>query len=1036
VTPNRRLLDVRPTVLIARTDGGLRQLVRVTVGNPGDALACAIVAEWAGGRAEVPLDAVASGESRHELLLPVPQEPRDATFSLIAGGTVADGRQVSWRPPPRLRVHVVQHSHHDVGYTNLPSTVRREHCRFLEDALDLAEATSGHPPEARFRLVIEQAWSLLEFARSARPEHLARMGELLRRGDLELTALFGNLTTEICGPEELVRALYPSARLARRFGCAIVSAEHNDVPGMSWGLAEVLVGAGIRLFCPQLPRYWSWCDPPMQGFWDESVLLPRGRPGGFWWEAPSGGRVLLWDAHGTGGDVRPDLPGLADRLQGLVDAGYPYWSVYWPVRGGARDNSPYVAGFCDTVRDWNARWAFPQLLVSTNAGFHADLEPELPDDLPVFRGELPGQDYPVGSMSTAAATAVNRNNHVQLLVAEALATLAAQTTDHRVATEALDEAYEDTLWFNEHTWGHHFPAGPAADASSLEKQTHAFRAAALAQDVTVQALARIADHVDLPGDGLFLVVWNPLPHVRTAPVSTPLREVENCGSTMARLHDPEAPEAPGYLRGVALTDRWHLHPPAEIVAGAFELVDLATRQVVEYELIDLAADSPVPHAPQRHGLSHGGKRYGFFEAPSGLNRDLQFVAQDLPACGYKAYQLRPLEQMPPARGPRPRAELVIENRYFRVQADRDTGRMVSLIDREADRELLDPHAPHGLGELVVRTPYGVLEPPGVTAAPWAETTPVAQRLHWQNSAPGHPHLRFTLTLYEESRRLDLSLRMLKDATPLLDAHLAFPFAFSRPRFRYESLLALQTPPEDFLPGAYWDEVAVQNWVQISDGAVSVLWSSLDAPLVSLGRLTPGYTSPAHRCRVPDDMEHPPGTAEQLERGWLYSLLCANNFGTNFAVSQTGSLLFRYRITTGSGAMTDGEATRLGWEAVTPPETVFTPGRGLGPLPLSGSFLSLEGDPLVLLAAKPAEVGEGLILRCWNPTAQAANATVRLGFGDLKSARVIPLTEGDAAVSGAEAQVVDARAVSLRFAPRALATVGLTVEPRPDAGLKS
>jgi hypothetical protein len=60
----------------------------------------------------------------------------------------------------------------------------------------------------------------------------------------------------------------------------------------------------------------------------------------------------------------------------------------------------------------------------------------------------------------------------------------------------------------------------------------------------------------------------------------------------------------------------------------------------------------------------------------------------------------------------------------------------------------------------------------------------------------------------------------------------------------------------------------------------------------------------------------------------------------------------------------------------------------------------------------------------------------LGFGDLKSARVIPLTEGDAAVSGAEAQVVDARAVSLRFAPRALATVGLTVEPRPDAGLKS
>ena len=36
----------------------------------------------------------------------------------------------------------------------------------------------------------------------------------------------------------------------------------------------------------------------------------------------------------------------------------------------------------------------------------------VPDDLPVFRGELPGQDYPPGASSTAAATAVNRNNHI------------------------------------------------------------------------------------------------------------------------------------------------------------------------------------------------------------------------------------------------------------------------------------------------------------------------------------------------------------------------------------------------------------------------------------------------------------------------------------------------------------------------------------------------------------------------------------------------------------------------------------------------
>jgi len=1024
-----QLLAITPTVLLARAGKGLRQLVRVTIANPGKSKDVTLVAEGPAGRVEAPVVLPARGESVHELFLPEPKRSCEIVFSLRSGDRALDRRPVQLQPPPHLRVHVVQHSHHDVGYTNLPSTVLREHCRFLEDAIDMAEATAGYPDEARFRLVIEQAWSLQEFVRTAPTERVARMGALLRAGDVELTALFGNMTTEICAPEELIRALYPSARLARRFGCAITTAEHNDVPGISWGLAEVLAGAGIRFFCPQLPRYWNWCDPPLQGFWDEGVLFPHGRPGGFWWQAPSGGRVLLWDNYGRGGGPRPDLPDLADRLQALVAGGYPYTAVYWPVRGGARDNSPYIMGFCDAVRDWNDRWAFPRLAISTNARFFADLAPQLPDALPVFGGELPGQDYPVGSMSTAAATAVNRGAHVQLLVAERLATLAAGTTDHAYSADALDRAYEDALWFDEHTWGHHFPAGPAAEASALEKQTHAYRAAALAHDVTTQALARIADHIELPGEGLFLIVFNPLPHPRTAPVVTPLREIENCGSTMALVRDPDQPDAPGYLRGMPLTDRWHLHPPAEIVAGDFDLVDLSNGDTVDFEITDVAADSPLPYAPQRHGLAQGGKRYGFFETPSGLGRDLRFVARGLPACGYKTYQLRPLPEPRPRKRPSRRRKPVIENEFYRVEADRDTGRIISVIDREAKRELLDSQAPHALGELVVRTPEGVLDAPTLTAAPSVHRGAVSERLDLSASAPGHPHVRQTLTLTRGVKRLDLALRLLKDPTPLLDVHLAFPFALPEPTFRTESLLALQTPPADFLPGAFWDEVAVQNWVRMSGGGMSVLWSSRDAPMVALGRLTEGYTSPAHSCRVPERIHHPPGTAEQLQHAWLYSLLCANNFGTNFAVSQTGSLLFRFSLTTRRGEMSDAEAVRLGGEAVTPPETVFTDRRRPGHLSLSSSLLACEGDPLVLLACKHAEDGDGLIVRLWNPLADTATSTVSLGFGAWPVAQMVSLTETASDTAGADVRANDNRSFTVRLAPRSLATVRLTA-PRP------
>ncbi len=1029
MTTQPALLEIVPTVFLTGTDDHLWQVVRVTVANPGPPCSAALLVRGGVADADVDLGVLPAGRSAHEASIPAIGLPADLTFVLRAGGAVTSQKTVAWQPPRRWRVHVVQHSHHDVGYTNLASAVLREHVSFLDDAIGMAEATVDFPEAARFRLVIEQAWSLWEFLRRAPEERVARMGDLLRTGQIELTALFGNMTSELCGPEELVRALYPSQRIARRFGFRITTAEHNDIPGLSWGLAQVLTEAGIEFFAPGLPRYWNWCDPPMQSFWDDGALFPRGRPGGFWWEAPSGRRVLLWEsAFGAGGNVHPSLPGLAERLQELADTGYPYETVYWPVRGGARDNSPYIVDYCHTVREWNARWAYPRLSVSTNDRFYQDLREELPPDLPVFRGELPGQDYPVGAMSTAAATGVNRANHARLLVAEQLSTVAAATTDLPAATEALDEAYEDVLWYDEHTWGHHFPAGPAAEASECEKQVHAYRAAAVTHDVISRYLARVADHIELLTDGFCLVVYNPLPHPRTAAVSTPLRELENCGSTMHRRVDPDDPDAGPVLQGVALTDRWHRYPPAEVLRGHFDLLDAETGEAVPFQIVELASPhDPMPYAPQRYGLAQGGKRLGIFETPSGVGRDLHFVARDLPAGGYRTYLLKPWSQPRPetVAGGKPGA-LVIENEYYRVEADPDTGRVVSIVDREADRELLDAGAPHGLGELVVRDPEGLLPAEAPVFCTLSADGPVYRGLSFTTSAPGHPQIHWTLGLHAGVKRLDLACRVLKDPTPLLETYLAFPFRLETPDWRYESVLAVVEPIRDFLPAAYWDAVTVQNWVCLSDGAWSVLWSSLEAPVVSLGELHPGYTSPAHSCRVPERAHHEPATADILARGWLYSLLFANNFGTNFAVSQSGTALFRYSLTTAPGSLSDAEATRLGWEAVTPCETIFAERRRPGHLPLSGSLLRVTGDYLALLTCKLADDRRGLILRLWNPAPEPARGRVAVGLGPVAEVRLTSVVEQDDATLPGGARLVDRGegGFEVEVQPRCLATVRL------------
>lgn len=1018
------LQRIAPTVFLTGSAGNLRQRVEVELSNPGPPAPAYLVIEAQGRTDRLDLPRVPPGESRYEVFLNEVSRPTEVAFRLILAGAMADRKTVLWQPPKHWRVHLVQRSHHDVGYTDLASTVLRQHDEFLNDVIDFAEATADFPEESQFRMVVEQAWSIDHFLQHAPPERTARLIRLMQSGHVELTALFGNMVTELCGPESLARTLYHAARIRRRYGLPILTAEHNDVPGMSWGLAQVLTEAGIRFFCPALPRYWNWCDPPMQSFWDDAALFPHGQPGAFWWQAPSGRRLLLWDNSGAGGDIRPGLPGLAERLQSLAEKGYPYQTIRWPVGGGGRDNAPYIMGFALTAKAWNERWTYPRLIVSTNARFFAELEQELPPDLPVFRGELPGQDYPTGSTSTAATTAVNRENHTKLLVAERLATAAAAVTDYVYPAQTLFDAYEEVQWYDEHTWGHHFPCGPTAAAAEMEKGVHAHRAAALAHDVLNKALARIADHVHLPGEGFYLVVFNPSPYPRTGLVSTPMREIDNCGSTMMEVAD-EAEGGP-YLRGVLLGDRWHAHPPPDLVAGKFRLVDLTSGETVEYQLEDiLSAEATVPYAPQRTGLGQNSQRYGCFEVPAGLQRDLRFLAREVPACGYKTYRLVPCEAAPSRPTRTTSATPVLENEFYRVEVDAESGQIVSLIDKEAGREMLDPAAPHRLGEVVVRSAISS-EGEGLSEGRWSGgfEGPVGTSLKFSGTAPGHPQIRQTLTLYRGLKRVELAARLLKDPTPLLDVHLAFPFRMEKPRFRHEGTLGVLVPVQDYLPGAYWDSVAVQNWVSVDDGEFTILWSSLDAPMVEMGGLWPGYVSPAHSCRVPKRAHHPPTPPAAITHGWIYSLMFANNFGTNFYVSQCGSVLFRYVISSSPGCLSDAAAARLGGEAVMPFETIFAERRREGFLPVSDSFMSLQGSEIVLLACKQAEDGRGWILRFWNPSPAAAQVRAEIRFAPVKQVALANLIEEETLDGGSEAALLNHHATGFELAlgPRALATV--------------
>ncbi len=251
MTTGPRIASIQPTVFFVRgASGDLRQLCGVAVENPVEPFEGTLVARAGGVEIATSLGRVARGSSVHQAGVPDLGEEVPLRLVLHRASGSCDEMTLPWSPVRHWECHLVHGSHHDLGYTDLPSNVLREHASYLDRVIELCEQTDSWPEESRFRFVVEQAWSALYHLENRPPQTVERMLRLMRSGRVEVTALFANETSELCGHEEQVRLLYPSFRLARLHGIPIQSAELNDIPGVSWGLAGVLAGAGVRYFAP------------------------------------------------------------------------------------------------------------------------------------------------------------------------------------------------------------------------------------------------------------------------------------------------------------------------------------------------------------------------------------------------------------------------------------------------------------------------------------------------------------------------------------------------------------------------------------------------------------------------------------------------------------------------------------------------------------------------------------------------------------------------------------------------------------------
>ena len=825
-------------------------------------------------------------------------------------------------------LYVVNHSHTDIGFTDYQDLAFRQHAEFIEQALDLIEATQDFPAEAQYRWVCEVTGMTEKYFANATPDQIARFKQWHDAGYIDIAGMQYN-HTPMQNPEQMIRSLYPMQRLRDAYGVSISTAMQCDVNGVSWLYADLLDESGVELM--------TMAINPLRGY------TPKPIPNAFWWEGPSGRKVLAWNGFhylwgrsiaklGDWRFVDQSLPPIVEQLEN--DPTYQFDFMYaqstHPIRVDNGPPDPRMPAF---VRTWNEEGRTPRLEFTTPAAFNRLLRDTWGDRIETLRGDwLDWWSDGVGS--SAYETGVSRSTHEYMLMADELGAWMRSEGKRLWTAGRAAHAYENATLFDEHTWGA-FASIDAPDSLWARSQwnkkaNYGYTASAESLDLLAKAARSLAESVATPGvEGMF-----------------------NLGDLDPRAAYPET--------------------------GADSLLVINT--------LPWARDVIVDEPEQRGWAAPAGVLDSLFprDVPwGGFKPETPFrrVAGSIPGFGYA---FLPLENAP-SHADLETGVNTIENAHYRVTIDPASGAIAEWLDKAQAHDFAGSYQGWRPGQYVyerVDSPegrqalfYGDFSAEdfgyGRTDTPWRRSTVTNATISEPMIADGRVSIsveisaegvrKATCVYTLETGQKALAVDWLLDKEHELGIEavfIAFPFNLGDPSFRAEINGIPFTPDEDQLNGTVRDWYPLGRWVDVSDGERGVTMTPLDAPLVQLGGITTGKWA---RSLAP---EGPTIMSWALNNHWM----------VNFKASQGGEIPLRYRLTTHDGPIDNRAAARFGAESATPPVTLRD---YLRTGPETGRFLDVPEDLPVLVTAKPAESGNGIIVRIQNLSDLDIDVPVRL-----------------------------------------------------------
>ena len=753
-------------------------------------------------------------------------------------------------------IHIINLSHTDFGYTDLPSSVWENQVDTLRMAIRYITETRNYPAEAKFKWTAESLWVVERFINEASAEEKSLFDKYVSQGLIEVTAMPGNLTC-LCGRNEMEREMERLLKIARKYKPVV--AIQNDVNGIPCGLIDLLHEIGVKNFIMGV-----------------NGANPAPTPSFFWWQAPSGNKLLMYNEehYASGYDYfnegewrRGPVPNRHDiwfnppsgneifnstpeglqksafilkrKLESLKNAGYNHPYLQIPFTNHlTMDNDVPCRQLSDFIRAWNEAGMKPKLVFSTPTAFFSRMKEPLPASTPVIKGEW-SDWWAAGVASTPFELSVYQ-------AAKRRNTDIGNSLKWMNKPEGFDKKItalnRDLVYASEHTWGSYDsiarPYGERTKGAYYQKMDALMRTGENSKRMKTDILRAGTNFKPFSQTGLF-EVFNPGGTNRSGWVELSARAFRikaNCAREVATGKIYPFLQTLGSEWGGASqyaappdfpNDVWSYFPARYY----FHVEDLKPGEIRKFELVN---DENIDAKP----LS--GSRYFDVKTDSnGCVSNIRYVSANTDLFTGNEYA--------PAQLIVERSRVKNARSLYALNPDHIIHNSPSLVDAQ---QSATPYS------LVFRK---VLE------------EPFAKRIEQQwNVFDSIPRIEIVTTLWTN------------EIIDPMAVYMAFPFNVADPGLFYDSMGVRVQAGVDQIPGSCGEYQTLQNGVSIQGSNISLAISTLDCPMCVFESLQRGTARKVFK----------PKTAS------FFNMICENYWITNFAVLAPSKITVRQIIDMG------------------------------------------------------------------------------------------------------------------------------------------